>query len=103
MTDRKTIETEMEKKIAEGESKIEQLKAKLAEADDDMKEEISSAIHTAEGVVDKGKAKLSQLADAADDEFDELWAGTKDAWHKVSNQLEDGWQGLSDRVKSFLS
>ncbi len=103
MTDRQTIQTEMEQKIAAGEAKIEQLKAKLEGADDDVKEEISSAIGAAEGVVEKGKSKLAQLADAADDEFDELWAGTKEAWHKVSNELEEGWHSLSDRVKSFLS
>ena len=74
-----------------------------SEADDDVKDEISSAIHAAEGVVEKGKSKLSQLAEAADDEFDELWAGTKEAWHKVSNELEEGWHGLSEKVKSFLS
>jgi hypothetical protein len=103
MTDRKQIEAEMNAKIAEGESKLEKLKAKMAEVDDDAKQEMQEAIDKVEGVLDKGKAKAKQLADATDDQFDELWADTKEGWHDVKHGLEKGWDNLSDRVKAFFA
>jgi hypothetical protein len=38
----------------------------------------------------QGGAKLDQMAAATDEEFDELWAEAKDAWHDLSQDVETG-------------
>ncbi len=103
MTDREKIQAEIEDKLAQGEATIEKLKARMKEVDEDASEEIAGAITAAERVVEKGRSKLGQLAEATDDQFDELWADVKEGWNDVANDLEHGWKSLSDRVKSFLT
>ena len=103
MADRHEIQRELEQKINAGESTVHQLKAKLAEAGDDVSEETQKALAAAESMLEKGKARFDELAGATDEEFDELWEDTKENWNALSAGLERGWDSLSDRVKGFFS
>jgi len=103
MTDRQKIQRELEEKIAQGESTVEKLKAKMSEAGDDVSEETQKALRAAEGFLEKGKVKYDELANATDEEFDELWDKTKDNWNALSAGIEGGWDTLSDKVRSFFS
>ena len=70
---------------------------------DDRKRNARDAVAAAERTLEKGKGKLSALAEASDEEFEKMWADTKDAWQDMSAGVERGWNKLSDRVKSFFA
>ena len=103
MASRQEIEQELGAKIAAGEDTISKLKAKLADAGDEASAETREALAKAESLLDKGRTKLGELANATDDEFDELWADTKDAWSDMTAGIESGWDKVSDRVRDFFS
>ena len=103
MTDRQEIQRELEEKIAQGETTVEKLKAKMSEAGDDVSDETKKALEAAEGLLEKGKAKYDELANATDEEFDELWDATKENWNALTAGVESGWDTLSDKVRSFFS
>jgi ElaB/YqjD/DUF883 family membrane-anchored ribosome-binding protein len=103
MTNRAEIEREMEEKLAEGESAFKKLKAKLDEGGKEVSDETREAVEAAGRVLEKGKAKLSRMAEASDDEFDKLWAETKDEWHDLKADMSSGWTKFSHAVKDLLS
>ena len=103
MTARETIQTDMEAKLATGEATLAKLKAKMADAGDDASDELAKAISASESFLEKGKAKASELTAASDEEFDKLWASTKDTWSSMTSDMESGWNKLSEKVKGFLS
>ena len=83
MTDRNEIEREVKEKLAEGESAYEKMKAKLDAAGDEASDEAREAVRAAGDMLEKGKAKMKQMAEATDDEFDKLWAESKEEWHDL--------------------
>lgn len=103
MTNRHAIQREIEDKLASAEHSLLDLKAKLGDAGHDASRELADAADAAERTLEKGKAKLAQLAAATDEEFESLWDETKDAWHALANDAERGWTGISDRVKSYFA
>ncbi len=103
MADRNEIQKDLEQKLAKGEAALHKLKAKMEEAGDDASQEMKDAVAAAERTLEKGKGKLSALAEASDEEFEKMWADTKDAWQDMSAGVERGWNKLSDRVKSFFA
>ena len=103
MTNRAEIEREMKEKLAEGESTYKKLKAKLDEAGNEASDETREAVEAAGRALEKGKAKMSRLAEATDDEFDKLWAETKDEWHDLKANMSSGWSKFSHAVKDLFS
>ena len=103
MADRNEIQKDLEQKLAKGETALNKLKAKMEEAGDDASQEMKDAVAAAERTLDKGKGRLDAMAKATDEEFEKMWADTKDAWHDMSASVEHGWHKLSDRVKSFFA
>ena len=103
MADRQTIERELEEKLAKGDAALQKMKASMAEAGDGASEEMSKAVAAAERTLEKGQAKLVEMKNATDEEFDEMWSGAKEAWHDFTADVERGWDRVSDRVKSFFA
>ena len=103
MADRSTIERELEQKLAQGEAALNKMKASMAEAGKEASDETSRAVAAAERTLEKGQAKLVELKNASDEEFDEMWGSAKDAWHDFTADVERGWDRISDRVKSFFA
>ena len=103
MSDRQEIERELQEKLDAGESAYEKLKAKVDAAGDEASEEAKEALQKAGDMLEKGKAKAKQLADATDDEFDHLWAETKEEWHEIKGAAADGWSKFTHSVKDFFS
>jgi phage shock protein A len=103
MTDRYTIQREAEHKLAQAEHALHKLRSKASDAGEEASQDMADAVAAAERTLEKGKAKLGQLAAATDDEFDKLWGETKDAWHQLAHDAERGWDKLSDRVKSYFA
>jgi hypothetical protein len=103
MTDRHAIQREIEDKLSSAERSLQGLKAKLGDAGHEASRDLADAADAAERTLARGKAKLAELAAATDDEFEELWGETKDAWHAMAADAERGWTQLSDRVKSYFA
>jgi uncharacterized coiled-coil protein SlyX len=103
MTTRAEIQAAMEQKLAEGEAAVARLKTKLGEAGDDASAELSDTVNEAEHLMKRGRAKLDELAEATDDQFDEWWADAKSSWHEVSHDIEHHWDHLSAKVKRYFS
>lgn len=103
MSDRQEIEQELQEKLDAGESAYNKMKAKLDAAGDEASDEARQALHKAGEMLDKGKAKMKQLADASDDEFDHLWAETKEEWHEIKSAASDGWSKLTHSVRDFFA
>lgn len=103
MTERQKIQQEAEAKLAEGRAALDKLKAQLQEKGREASTDIDHGIAEAERMLDTGKARLSELAAATDEEFDKAWKDTKETWHGVSHDLEHHWRSLTDRVKSHLA
>jgi DNA polymerase III delta prime subunit len=103
MADRATIERELEHKLAQGEAALNKMKASMAEAGHEASAETSKAVAAAERTLEKGQAKLVELKNASDEEFDELWGNAKEAWHELTADVERGWDRISDKVKSFFA
>ena len=101
--DRQEIQANMEAKIAQGEVKIEEMKAKLSEAGDAASDEAREALAKAESMLESGKQKMGELANASDDKFNELAEQGKASWDELSGQIEGGWASVSDKVKEFFS
>jgi len=103
MSNRHEIQAELERQLAHGEAALERLKGRMAAAGHEANAEAKEAAAAAEQALAKGKAKLSDMAAATDEQFDEMWANAKDAWHDFARDAERGWENLSDRVKSFFA
>ncbi len=103
MTDRNEIEREVKEKLAEGESAYEKMKAKLDAAGDEASDEAREAVRAAGDMLEKGKAKMKQMAEATDDEFDKLWAESKEEWHDLKHGMSDGWSKFTHAVRDFFA
>ena len=103
MKSRHEIHAELEQMIARGEAALERFKGRVDAAGHEASAEAKEAAAAAELALAKGKARLADMAAASDAEFDEMWAGAKDAWHDFASDAERGWDKLSNRVKSYFS
>lgn len=103
MNERQRIQQEAEARLAEGRAALERLEAQLQEKGREASTDIDHGIAQSERMLDKGKARLSELAAATDEEFDKAWKDTKETWHGVSQDIERHGRSLSDRVKSHLA
>lgn len=65
--------------------------------------ESAEASADAERLLDQGKAKYAELANASDEQIDQLVASTRETWDDLSNQIEGGWTAMMDKVKSLFS
>lgn len=103
MTDRKEIEREMEEKLVEGESAYKKLKIRLEKAGDEVSEETQEAVDAAGRALEKGRARLDRLKEASDDEFDKLWAETKEEWHDLKAHISSGWMKFRHAISDFFA
>ena len=93
----------MEATLAKGEEKVAALKVQLDAAGDKASQQSKDALAAAESALDSGRQKLGELADASDEQFDEVMAKAKDTWDDLSDQVESGWASVTDKVKSMFS
>ena len=103
MTNREEIQANLEATIAKGEAKVSEMKAILVEAGDGASDEAKEAVASAQRMVDSGKQRLGELADASDEKFEQVLASSKENWDDLSDKIEDGWAAVSDKVKGLFS
>lgn len=103
MTNRAEVEREIKDELHEGEQAYLKMKAKVEAAGDDVSDDTRQALRAAGEMLDKGKARMKRLADASDDEFDKLWAESKEEWHEIKHNMADGWLKVKHNVKDFFA
>lgn len=102
MPSRDEITEAMKQKLDESRKALDALKARMAEAGEEGSEEVAASLAKAESVLEKGRDRLKELAEASDETFEELWADTRENWDELSGDLERHWGQVSDRVKRFF-
>ena len=103
MPSREEIQREMERKLHRAEEGLEKLKQKAAEAGHETTDEMKDAVAMAENVLDQGRMRLDELADASDETFDVWGVESKVGWNELSHSMESHWDEFSAKVKNFLS
>lgn len=103
MPTREEIQREMEQKLHRAEKGLEKLKQKAAESGHDASDEMKQAVAKAEDVLDRGRKKLDELAEASDETFEDWWEGSKEGWKQLSHSMDSHWDEFSAKVKNFFS
>jgi superfamily II RNA helicase len=103
MPTREEIQREMEGKLHRAEEGLEKLKQKAAEAGDETSDEMRQAISKAEDVLNRGRKKLDELAEASDETFEDWWEGSKEGWKQLTRSMDSHWDEFSARVRNFFS
>lgn len=81
----------------EGDLKV--LQAKADSLTDDAKAELDEQITVLKGKWEEGQARLAEIAEAADDHWDDLKDEAEEKW----TALTDGVKGSLDKLKSYLA
>ncbi len=75
------------------------MKDESNESTDDIKE----AINNLEPKLEEARVKASEIADGADDTWEDLKDSVEAGWDEMTSNLEDGWDNLTDSIKSMFS
>ncbi len=92
-----------QKTIDKQETKLEKLKEKLADESNESTYDIKEAINSLEPKLEEAKAKAGEIADGADDTWEDLKDSVESGWDEMASQLEEGWDNLTDSIKSMFS
>ncbi len=89
--------------IDEQQIRLTQLKNKARDESKEAIGDIRAAIADLEPKLEQAKAKAKEVADTADDRWDELKDSLEAGWDEASSKIEKGWDRFSSSVKSFFS
>jgi len=89
--------------IDEQQAKLEALKEKAKNESQEAIEDIRAAIDDLEPKLAQAKAKAMEIADTADDAWDDMKDTLEEGWNEASSKLEEGWNSLTSSIKSFFS
>jgi hypothetical protein len=97
------MQAKMDSAVSKMETHYNKLKADMDAAGDSVSDETREAMAKAESLLDKGKAKASELANATDEEFEAMKDSVEENWDAIAGKFEAGWDDLSAKVKNFFS
>ncbi len=97
------MQARMDAAVSKMETHYNKLKADMDAAGDAVSDETREAVAKAESLLEKGKAKASELANATDEEYEAMKASAEQNWDKAVTKLESSWDEVSAKVKSFFS
>ena len=83
MSDKELYQQKKQSQLDEWKADVDKLKAKVSGASADAQLEINKQIRDLESRIEKGKAKLSELAEAGEDAWESIKDGVKSAWEKL--------------------
>ncbi len=89
MEDRSAYQGQMEAKLQEWGSKLDELKAKADRAGADSKAELNKKIEALGEKRDAMQQKLAELKSSGDDAWESLKAGAESAWDELSAAFEE--------------
>jgi hypothetical protein len=85
--------------LTEWEGHLKVLQAKADSLTGDAKAELNEQIVALKGKWEEGEAKLGEIADQADDHWDDLKDEAEEKW----TALTDGVKGSLDKLKSYFA
>jgi hypothetical protein len=89
--------------IDEQQAKLEALKSKAIDGSSEAMDDIKASIAELEPKLEQAKAKALEIAESADDAWDDLKDSLESGWNESTAKLEEGWNNLTSSVKSFFS
>lgn len=89
--------------IDEQQAKLEQLRAKALDETQDAIDDIREAIEDLEPKIEKAKAKAMEMAESADESWDEMMASAEQGWNEMKKAFDDNWDNLTDSIKKMFS
>jgi len=78
---------EMKKQLAEMQSRIQDLKAKAAQANEQRKAELEKHIHHLNEQQETMQKQLNEIQEASEEAFDEIKSGFQSAWEKINQRF----------------
>ena len=103
MSTKDDLLAKVQKTIDAQQANLEQLKEKARDESNEAIDDIRGAISSLEPKLEQAKAKAMEIADATDDQWDDLKDSMEAGWDKTGNQLEKGWNSLTGSIKKMLS
>jgi len=95
--------SKIQSSIDEQEAKLTELKNKTASGSHEAINDIRAAIVDLEPKLEQAKAKALEIAETADDKWDEVKDALEAGWDEASAKLEKGWNSFTSSVKSLFS
>jgi len=89
--------------IDEQQAKLEALKEKAVSESQETLHDVRAAIDDLEPKLEQAKAKAMEIANIADDKWDDAKESLESGWDEASAKLEEGWHSLTSSIKSFFS
>ena len=89
--------------IDEQEANLKSLKEKAMSESQETLHDVRAAIDDLEPKIEQAKAKAMEIADIADDKWDDVKGSLESGWDEASAKLEEGWHSLTSSIKSFFS
>ena len=71
------------------------LKKKQLDESQEALEDVKAAIADLEPKLEQAKAKALEIAEAADDKWDDVKDSLESGWDEASAKLEEGWNSLT--------
>jgi len=93
----------MQATIDEQQVKLESLKDKAIDESHEALDDVRAAIANLEPKLEQAKVKAKELADSADDVWDDVKESLESGWDEATSKLEEGWNSVTSSVKSFFS
>ena len=89
--------------IDEQQANLKSLKEKAMSESQEAIGDVRAAIDDLEPKLAQAKAKAMEIAEIADDKWDDMKESLELGWDEASAKLEEGWNSLASSVKSFFS
>jgi chromosome segregation ATPase len=95
--------SKIQSSIDEQQAKLTELKNRAIDESEDAISDIRAAIDDLEPKLEQAKAKALEIADTADDKWDDVKDSLEAGWDEASAKLEKGWDRFTSSMKSLFS
>lgn len=95
MDDKALYQKKQQAQLDEYKAEIDKLKAKASKASANVQLEVNKQIRALETKLEEGRSKLSELAEATGEAWDELKSGVDNAWQSLKTGVRDAGSRLT--------
>ena len=82
---------------------LEKLRTRALDETQEALDDIRKAIDDLEPKIEQAKVKAKEMADAADDSWDEMMVTAEQGWNDAKKAFDDHWDNLTDSIKKIFS
>jgi septal ring factor EnvC (AmiA/AmiB activator) len=91
MNEKELYQQKKQAQLDEWKAEVDKFKAKASEASADAQMELNKQIEALEGKIMEGKAKLAEIAAAADDAWESIKGGMESAWNSMKSAFSEAF------------